>query len=362
MRTVVKTADKVKGIIMKKFICILTAAVLTVCIVSFFGCSKKEDSSWTEKGYDLSVPVLNEDGWYLVFEDDFDGTQLNENITFGDRYDGNKEIWTTSPHAIRWESNNKNKPEQDCWWCPEMVEVKDSNAIIHSRYEDNHKCSGDCPANGRFTSGIETRLIAGDNNDNKGTADTMLFSQAFGYFECKAKLPKSEGLWSAFWLQSSNQRKVGNEGQDGTEIDVFESAFIKSKTSKMGHALLWDGYGEDGKSDAYVGSLEQDLYDGYHTYALKWTPDYYVFYIDGKATWASDSGEVSKVKEFLRLTVEIDAGDGWGPHGQKIGQFSHDNTDNDDFLIDYVKVWQNENYEQFIQPDDAFAGELDGAN
>ncbi len=362
MRTVVKTADKVKGIIMKKFICILTAAVLTVCIVSFFGCSKKEDSSWTEKGYDLSVPVLNEDGWYLVFEDDFDGTQLNENITFGDRYDGNKEIWTTSPHAIRWESNNKNKPEQACWWCPEMVEVKDSNAIIHSRYEDNHKCSGDCPANGRFTSGIETRLIAGDNNDNKGTADTMLFSQAFGYFECKAKLPKSEGLWSAFWLQSSNQRKVGNEGQDGTEIDVFESAFIKSKTSKMGHALLWDGYGKDGKSDAYIGSLEQDLYDGYHTYALKWTPDYYVFYIDGKATWASDSGEVSKVKEFLRLTVEIDAGDGWGPHGQKIGQFSHDNTDNDDFLIDYVKVWQNENYEQFIQPDDAFAGELDGAN
>lgn len=362
MRTVVKTADKVKGIIMKKFICILTAAVLTVCIVSFFGCSKKEDSSWTEKGYDLSVPVLNEDGWYLVFEDDFDGTQLNENITFGDRYDGNKEIWTTSPHAIRWESNNKNKPEQACWWCPEMVEVKDSNAIIHSRYEDNHKCSGDCPANGSFTSGIETRLIAGDNNDNKGTADTMLFSQAFGYFECKAKLPKSEGLWSAFWLQSSNQRKVGNEGQDGTEIDVFESAFIKSKTSKMGHALLWDGYGEDGKSDAYIGSLEQDLYDGYHTYALKWTPDYYVFYIDGKATWASDSGDVSKVKEFLRLTVEIDAGDGWGPHGQKIGKFSHDNTDNDDFLIDYVKVWQNENYEQFIQPDDAFAGELDGAN
>lgn len=347
---------------MKKFICIFTVAVLTVCIVSFFGCSKKEDSSWTEKGYDLSVPVLNEDGWYLVFEDDFDGTQLNENITFGDRYDGNKEIWTTSPHAIRWESNNKNKPEQACWWCPEMVEVKDSNAIIHSRYEDNHKCSGDCPANGRFTSGIETRLIAGDNNDNKGTADTMLFSQAFGYFECKAKLPKSEGLWSAFWIPSSNQRKVGNEGQDGTEIDVFESAFIKSKTSKMGHALLWDGYGKDGKSDAYIGSLEQDLYDGYHTYALKWTPDYYVFYIDGKATWASDSGEVSKVKEFLRLTVEIDAGDGWGPHGQKIGQFSHDNTDNDDFLIDYVKVWQNENYEQFIQPDDAFAGELDGAN
>lgn len=241
------------------------------------GCSKKQDNSWQEKGYDLSVPVLNEDGWYLVFENDFDGSTLNENITFGERYNGNKEIWTTSPHAIRWESDEKNKPEQACWWCPEMVEVKDSNAIIHSRFEDNHTCDGDCPSTGRFTSGIETRLISGDSNDNKGTADTLLFSQAFGYFECRVKIPDSDGLWSAFWLQSSNQRKVGNAGEDGTEIDVFESAFHGSKESKMGHALLWDGYGKDGKVEDYIGLLEQDLYDGYHTYALKWTPEYYVF-------------------------------------------------------------------------------------
>ena len=42
--------------------------------------------------------------------------------------------------------------------------------------------------------------------------------------------------------------------------------------------------------------------------------------------------------------------------------FSHNNEDNEDFLIDYVKVWQNENYEQFIQSDDEFKGKLDGVN
>ncbi len=345
---------------MKRIISVILACTVILGAAAIAGCSKKPDDSWkTNEKYDLSVPVLNEDGWYLVFEDHFDGTSLNENITFGEKYTGNKEIWTTSPHAIRWESQDEDKPEQACWWCPTMVEVKDSNAIIHSRYEENHTCDGDCPKAGRFTSGIETRLISGDNNDNKGTADTMLFSQAFGYFECRVKFPKSQGLWSAFWLQSSNQRKVGNEGQDGTEIDVYESAFINSKESEMGHALLWDGYGKDGKVEDYIGSLEQDLYDGYHTYALKWTPEYYVFYIDGKPTWATDGGDVSKVKEFLRLTVEIDAGDGWGPHGQKIGQFSHNNEDNDDFMIDYVKVWQNENYEQFIKNDDEFEGSMD---
>jgi len=348
---------------MKKAVSVFMAVMLVCSSFVWFGCSKKkDDTAWKNQGWDLSVPVLDENGWYMVFEDDFDGSALNENIHFGESYSGSREIWTPSPHAIRWESNDKDKPEQACWWCDAMVEVKDGNAVIHSRYEDNHSCDGDCPQSGRFTSGIETRRINGDNNNNKGTDDELLFSQAFGYFECRVKIPESKGLWSAFWLQSSNQRKIGNKGKDGTEIDVYESAFINSDEPKMGHALLWDGYGSRGKVDGYIGNLNQNLYDGYHTYALKWTPEYYVFYIDGQATWASDGGDVSRVPEFLRLTVEIDAGDGWGPHGQKIGQFSHNNADNKDFLIDYVKVWQNENYEQYIQSDDEFKGKLDGAN
>ncbi|MGN1348872.1 MAG: family 16 glycosylhydrolase [Acutalibacteraceae bacterium] len=185
-----------------------------------------------------------------------------------------------------------------------------------------------------------------------------MFSQAFGYFECRVKLPNSDGLWSAFWLQSSNQRKIGNKGEDGTEIDIFESAFRNSKSSEMGHALLWDGYSKHGKVEDFITPLTQNLYDGYHTFALKWTPAYYVFYIDGKPTWATEGGGVSKVREFLRLTVEIDAGDGFGPHGQKIGQFDDQNPA-DDFLIDYVKVLQNEEYEQYIKDDDYFSGSLD---
>lgn len=349
---------------LNKKIMIILAVILVIAIVSsvlITAAVKKKNAPtrWREQGYDLSVPVLNEDGWYMVFEDDFNGSKLNEGINFGEKYTGNKEIWTTSPHAIRWQSNDENKPEQGCWWCPEMVEVKDSKAIIHSRYEENHTCDGDCPSKGRFTSGIETRLISGDNNNNKGTSDTLLFAQAFGYFECRVKFPKSQGLWSAFWLQSSNMRQVGNKGKDGTEIDIYESAFLNNETSRMGHALLWDGYGKRAKVADYIGNLSQDLYDGFHTFALKWTPEYYVFYIDGVATWASEAGDVSRVKEFLRLTVEIDAGDGFGPHGQEIGQFSHNNDDNDDFEIDYVKVWQNENYEKFIQDDSEFKGSFD---
>ena len=166
-------------------------------------------------------------------------------------------------------------------------------------------------------------------------------------------------MWSAFWLQSSGMRKTGAEGVDGTEIDVYESAFYRSRKSKMGHALLWNGYGEYARVEGYIGELDVDLYDGeFHTFALKWTPEYYVFYVDGKATWASRAGGVSHVREFLRLTVELDAGDKWGPHGQKIGAFK----EGADFVIDSVRVFQNEKYEKYVIDDSQFAGELDLGN
>ncbi len=69
-------------------------------------------------------------------------------------------------------------------------------------------------------------------------------------------------------------------------------------------------------------------------------------------------GDVSRVKEFLRLTVEIDAGDERGPYGQKIGSFD-DSKLADDFMVDYVKVYQNKNYEKFIQDDSEFTGTID---
>lgn len=318
---------------------------------------KRDAEPWKNLGFDLSLPQLGEDGWYMVFEDDFDGKKLNENIRFGENYDGNREIWTYSPHTLRSRSDKGHGPEKNSYWCDEMVEIRDSKLIIHAQQKNEHSCS--CAQKGRFSGGIETRKIEGDPNNNKGTDDTMLFSQAFGYFECRAKVPAAEGMWSAFWLQSSCQRKIGNGGQDGTEIDIFESAFYKSDRNKAGHALLWDGYGKNGCVKSYICKTDSDLYEGFHTYALKWHPAYYVFYVDGKPTWASDAGGVSKVHEFIRLTTEIDCGDTWGPHRQKIGDFTGEVTEDKDFIVDYVKVWQNSNYEKYEKPDSYYSGNLD---
>lgn len=375
----------------KRFAILATATLALISIIAFAlaGCSNfKEDNTWKERDfYDASLPDFSkitaenglgianvtDDGWYLVMQDDFKGTKLNEGTIIAPELQTD-EIWTTSPHGIRWDKEGDKKvKEEDRWnyWCSDMLSLDGEHAVIKSEFKSGVTCP-ECLAayekssgkkadsiSGRFTTGIETRrLVKNEGIDStKGDSDDLLFAQAFGYFEARVQFPKATGLWSAFWLQSSNQRKIYNEGLDGTEIDVYESAFIKNPT-RMGHALLWNGYGKYAKVEGNILDTKKDLYDGFHTFGLKWTPEYYVFYIDGVPTWASMGGGVAKVKEFLRLTVEIDVGDGWGPHGQKIGQFKSA----PDFLIDYVKVYQNENFTPFEMKDSYFKGELDKAN
>lgn len=53
--------------------------------------------------------------------------------------------------------------------------------------------------------------------------------------------------------------------------------------------------------------------------------------------------------------IFIDIG---SPRTQKIGKFDN-SLPQDDFMVDYVKVYQNENFEQYIKSDDDFDGSFD---
>lgn len=346
---------------MKKTALRLLAALAAFClmITVFAACGKPKpiephlNKNLMENAeVDLSVPEVGKNGWYSVFTDTFDREKLNDGTAIGayQNADGTKgedittDIWAYSPHySHRWETQTED-PRHTSYWCPETVSLKDGKVEIKAYETDSHECDI-CPEVGRFSGGIETRLTKPDGSQE------MLFEQAYGYFEATVKFPNANGLWSALWLQSQNQGKISHQGLDGTEIDVYESAFQQNPTW-MGHALLWDGYGSFAKVDDAILDTGKNLYEGYHTFGLKWTPEYYVWYIDGVASWASNGGGVAKVEEFLRLTVEMDAGDGWGPHGQIIGEF--DPATEPIFYIDEVKVYQNSNYQKLILPDEAF--------
>src|SRR5438270_4755858 len=47
------------------------------------------------------------------------------------------------------------------------------------------------------------------------------FSQAYGRFEARIKIPRGQGMWPAFWLLGDNSNTVG--WPSGGEIDIMEN-------------------------------------------------------------------------------------------------------------------------------------------
>lgn len=309
--------------IIKNSIVLMLLIITLVLMTTFAGCS--------DKRFDKTLPSLDpQDGWELTLDTDF--SQYSD---IDEVYE--KTPWSPSPHGLR---NTE-------YWCDQMVslDTNDGVLVISSSIESDHDCDVCGVSSGVFTGGIETRTT--DNNDG--------FLQAYGYFEAVVKVPDAPGMWSAFWLQGNDVGKIGNGGKDCTEIDIYESSFHQKNRTKTGNALHYDAYDAPWyRSVDHVTDVGYDLYDGqYHKYALHWTPEYYVFYVDDKPVWATNAGGVSRVEEFLRLTVEI-RDTTYGPYAQKIGTFENRDDGSTDFCVKSVQVWQKDDYKPYIQSSSDF--------
>jgi len=153
------------------------------------------------------------------------------------------------------------------------------------------------------------------------------FEPQYGYFECRIRLQKQPGHWSAFWLQSPAYGKIINDvANTGTEIDVFE--YLTSFGDALQHTLHWDGYGSAHQSTK-AAPVVPGLRESWHTIGFLWTPDAYVFYVDGRETWRTMEG-ISHRPEYLILSLEV--GTWAGDIGQAVLP--------DSLLVDYIRVFQ----------------------
>ena len=151
------------------------------------------------------------------------------------------------------------------------------------------------------------------------------FEHRYGYWVARCKLPTQSGHWPAFWIMSDGVFQVGNEGRDGTEIDIAE---FPKRDGTYEINLHWDGYGRDHKSKG-TKLTESSITNGFHTYAVQWTPTNYTFYVDEKAVWQTTVGGVSQAPEYIKLSEEI------GAWGGKIREAKLP----DYFEVDYVRVY-----------------------
>lgn len=158
------------------------------------------------------------------------------------------------------------------------------------------------------------------------------FEQKYGYFEVKVdKFLEEEGHWSAFWVMSPELDECSEGGSSyGTEIDIFEKHATWGNS--LQHALHWNCYGADQRSKHTRPNIS-GLQQGSHTVSLLWTPNKYVFYVDGKETWRTTTA-VSDVPSTVWLS---DAAGSWA------GDIDKANLP-DRTVIDYVKVWQKDDW------------------
>lgn len=180
-----------------------------------------------------------------------------------------------------------------------------------------------------------------------GTQGT--FQQAFGYWEARIAFSGASGMWSAFWLQSPTiGNPLGDPGTAGAEIDIVEHRLSPSNGKNINHALHWDGYVSPYAKSETSYFNDPSLNDSYHVYAVKWTAEEYVFYVDGIETWRTSSG-ISSRPEYLILSSEVEGGDWAG--NIPAGGYGALGSTSTMMKVDYVRVYS-------VVPEPAIAGML----
>jgi len=227
---------------------------------------------------DQLPPTPAGQNWKLIWQDEFDGTTL----------DASK--WDTPEYKRR-----------DGYWSQKAISLDGNGHLVMSVVKDGDKYLDGC---------VRTK---------------DKFQHSFAYYVARIQLQRQPGHWSAFWITGDGVGKVGDEGRDGTEIDIMEKPWLDDR---INYALHWDGYGKDHKSKGMVVKVP-GVMEGFHTFGLWWKSDEYVFYVDGKEMWRTDAGGVSQVPGYIKLSDEI---------GNWAGDIKTAELP-DKFLVDYVRVY-----------------------
>lgn len=246
--------------------------------------------------------------WRLAWSDEFDGESLNE------------ENWSYRYHMMG---------ERCGHWNDKCASLDGRGNLVLSLCEEN----GDF-----YTSQLQT----GENYMDRpgksfgrftwhiGKISTPKFMHKFGYYECRCRLQKNPGWWSAFWLQSPIQGSTLNPAFSGTEIDIMESF----APGEVCHNIHWNGCGDDWQTVGKESYRLDETADGFHRFGLLWRREGYKFYVDGREVWSPEA-PVSETEQFLLLTTECMGyrREEAKPDERVLGSVP------DEFVVDYVRVF-----------------------
>jgi beta-glucanase (GH16 family) len=239
-------------------------------------------------------------------------------LSWSDEFNG---VSGSAPDPAKWSydmgGNNANNELESYTSRPANVQQKNGDLIITARRENFTGADG------------IARQYTSARIRTKG-----LFSQTYGRFEARIKLPLGKGIWPAFWMLGDNIDAV--DWPKCGEIDIFENIGEPSISYSTLHG---PGYsGAHGISKKYSLPAGEAVNTGFHLYAVEWTPNDIKFFLDDKlvaertpadlpagTTWVYDH------PFFIILNVAV--GGAWPGNPDATTKFPQR------MLVDYVRVY-----------------------
>ena len=162
------------------------------------------------------------------------------------------------------------------------------------------------------------------------------FSQAYGRFEARIKIPRGQGMWPAFWLLGENIDSVGWPACG--EIDIMEN--IGREPSTVHGSIHGPGYSGNAWIEAgYRLPENQAFYDAFHIFAMEWEQNAIRFYVDDHLYATRTRADLPAGQKWVFdkpffLILNLAVGGDWPGNPNASTVFPQS------MLVDYVRVYQ----------------------
>ncbi len=272
------------------------------------------------------VPEL--EGYNLLWNDEFDGSALDESI------------WNYEPHEPGW----TNEELQEYTTSTDNVFLRDGKLVIKAIKTE--KNGGDYYTSGKVTA----------QNKKDFT---------YGKVVARAKVPAGQGLWPAIWMMPQDEQHYGQWPKCG-EIDIMEVLGSRLETA---YGTLHYGAPHAEQQGTYVLEDGTTFADDFHEYSVEWEPGEMRWYIDGNLyhtvnDWfTAVEGEDEKPYPapfdqpfFVQMNLAV--GGTWPGNPDASTDF-----DKAEFEIDYVRVYQKPEYDTNVKkPEKNYREALEDGN
>lgn len=241
-----------------------------------------------------ATPEWARDGWELVWQDEFDGDEVNrENWAFdlgrgSGGWGNNESQWYTER--------------------PENVRIEDGILIIEAREEE---------------------FIRSDYTSTRMKTEG-LHSWTYGRFQARIQIPTGQGIWPAFWLLGAEGGTWPNNG----EIDVMEN--IGREPNTVHGTIHGPGYsGGSGVGNPYTQAAP--FADDFHIYTVEWEPETIRWYVDDALTFTVSADDVPGAWVYdhpFFIIMNVAVGGSWPGYPDETTTFPQQ------MKVDYVRVYQ----------------------